>query len=68
MPHLALGLPAAAEHAERRGAGSGEILRGDAARGAGPELAELVRLDHRRHLRPQVEEDDDERHPPADAA
>ena len=62
--HLALGLPAAAEDAERRDAGSSEELRGDAARGAGPELAELVRLDHPAALGAlEVEQADDERRP-----
>ena len=39
------GLPAAADHAERPGAGAGEVPRGDGARRAGAEAAEPVGLD-----------------------
>ena len=44
--HLAARLPAAADHAQRRGALAREVLRRHAARRAGAQLAELVRLDH----------------------
>ena len=48
---LRLGLPAAADHAERRRARPGEVLRRDPARRAGAQLAERVGLDHRDELR-----------------
>src|SRR5205814_2054026 len=61
---LAPRLPPAADHAEARRTRPRQVLRRNAAGGAGPELAQLVRLDHRRKLRrPRVEEDDDERRP-----
>ena len=60
--HLGLRLPAAAEHAERGRAVAGEVLRGDGARGSGPESAEVVGLDHRDELRAiGREQRDDER-------
>ena len=43
---LRLGLPAAADHAERAGALPGEVLGGDAARRTRPPLAGRVRLEH----------------------
>ena len=61
---LAARLPAAAEHAQTRGALASEVLRRDAARSAGAELPELVRLDHAGELRRLcVEEQDDKRRP-----
>src|SRR4029078_7868350 len=38
----------------------GEVPRGDGARGTGPELPELVRLDDREHLRAVAREEDDD--------
>ena len=49
---LALGLPAAADHAERLRIGAREVLRRDRARRAGAPLAEPVGLDHREQLGP----------------
>ena len=48
---LALGLPAAADHAERLRVGAREVLRGDRARRSGAPLAEPVGLDDREQLR-----------------
>jgi hypothetical protein len=60
--NLRLGLPAAADHTERSSMRLREERGGDAARGPGPELPHLVRLDHGRELRArEVEEHDDER-------
>src|SRR5215210_6789809 len=60
--HLALGLPATADDAERARVPLGEVLAGDAARCPGAQLSQLVGLDHGRELRTLgVEEDDDER-------
>ena len=59
---LALGLPAAADDAERARVRLGQVLRRDPARGAGAQLAHPVGLDHGRQLAPlEVEEHDDER-------
>ena len=61
---LALGLPAAADDAERPGLRLGQILGRNAAGGAGAQLAHPVGLDHARHLGLLgVEENDDERRP-----
>ena len=61
---LALRLPAAADHAERSRVRLGQVLRRDAAGRAGPQLPQLVRLDHRGELSLlQVEEHDHERRP-----
>src|SRR5688572_25720940 len=58
---LRLRLPAAADHTERLGIRLREERGRDAACSPGPELAELVRLDHGRERRlRKVEEDDDE--------
>ena len=58
---LRLRLPAAADHAEAARAALREVLRRDAARRAGAQLAELVRLEHRDELgRVGAEEEDDE--------
>ncbi len=65
---LRLGLPAAADQPEAPRARAGEMLRGDAARRAGAELAELVRLDHRDELgRVGAEEENDEARAVAEA-
>ena len=61
--HLALGLPAAAEDAERRDAGSSEELRGDAARGAGRAGRACPPRSRRRLGALEVEQADDERRP-----
>ena len=70
---LRLGLPARADQPEGRRTGSGEVLRGDAARRARPNLAETVGRDQcreraRRPVRPVVEreEADDELERPSD--
>jgi hypothetical protein len=47
---LALGLPAAAEDAQAARPLTCEVLRRDRARSTGPELAQLVGLDHRGEL------------------
>ena len=60
--HLRLRLESAAEDAEPRRAVPREMLRRDAARGAGAQLPEDVRLDHADAPAVSgVEEDDDER-------
>ena len=61
---LALGLPAAADHAERLRIGARQVLRRDGARRAGAPLAEPVGLDDREQLGPVGgEEEDDEPRP-----
>jgi hypothetical protein len=58
---LALGLPAAADHAQRSRPRARQVLGRDAARSAGPELPEPVRLDHGDELgAARLEEEDDE--------
>ena len=57
--HLRLGLPAAADHAERPRAGAGEMPRSDGARCAGAQAAEPVRLDHGGQLRRVEREEHD---------
>src|SRR5204862_1062807 len=60
--HLALGLPAAANHAERPRAAPREVLRCDAACRSGAQLAEPVGLDDGSELGPlRVEDAHDER-------
>ena len=44
------GLPPAADHAERRCAGTSEMLRGDRGRGGGSQLSERVGFEHRDDL------------------
>jgi hypothetical protein len=55
-------LVAAAEDAERRRALTREMLRRDRAGGAGPQPAEVVRLDHRGKLGPVGREERDDEH------
>src|SRR5205814_200516 len=49
---LQLGLPPAADHAERARAFPGQMLRGGAGRRSGTEAAELIGLDQRERLVP----------------
>ena len=45
-PDLRLGLPAAADHAQRARSTPGEMLRRDAARGSGPSLPGRIGFEH----------------------
>ncbi len=58
---LALGLPPAADDAERAGVRLRQVARGDAARRPGAELAEPVGLDHRDRLAGCKQADDEAR-------
>ena len=63
--HLALGLPARADHAERLRPRLRQVAGCNGARSTGAELSELVGLDERQHLGViHREEDDDVAHTP----